>query len=174
MKPCGGGWLIGQDREKAAMARAIDVAKFLIRLAAAEDEPELMSHLRLQKLLYYVQGWSLAQRCQPMFGEHIEAWAHGPVVPVVWHAFKSFGPDAIPPDNIGLADGALTDEEGEYIAGVWEVYKPHSALSLRAMTHNEPPWRDARSGYGPNAICSAEITVDAMRTYFNTLNATAS
>src|SRR5688572_9971276 len=59
-------------------ASALDVARYLIQLAAAEDEPEELSHLRLQKLLYYVQGWSLAQRGEAMFPDRIEAWAHGP------------------------------------------------------------------------------------------------
>ena len=33
------------------MARAIDVANYLINLAAAEDEPQFLTHLQLQKLL---------------------------------------------------------------------------------------------------------------------------
>src|SRR5262249_50830431 len=62
----GAGAILG-PRGTCGVAQAIDVARYLIQLAAAEDEPELLSHLRLQKLLYYVQGWSLAQRRAPMF-----------------------------------------------------------------------------------------------------------
>ncbi len=40
-----------------AMAEAVDIARYLIKLAAAEPEPEYLSHMRLQKLLYYVQGY---------------------------------------------------------------------------------------------------------------------
>src|SRR5689334_12279943 len=71
-------------KRRNGKASAMDVAKFLIYLSACEDEPDYVSHLRLQKLLYYVQGWSLALRGKPMFVERIEAWAHGPVVKNVY------------------------------------------------------------------------------------------
>lgn len=63
------------------MASAYEVAQHLIRLAEFEEEPDYLTHLRLQKLLYYVQAWSMAMRSRPMFPERIEAWGHGPVVP---------------------------------------------------------------------------------------------
>lgn len=152
------------------MARAIDVAIYLIQLAAAEDEPEFLTHLRLQKLLYYVQGWSLAQRDVPMFPERIEAWAHGPVVPAVWQQFRDFGGAVISPETVSLDENTIDDEEGAYIASVWEVYKPHSALSLRAMTHRERPWVDAHAGYSPGEMCNVEITQDALRSFFTELD----
>jgi uncharacterized phage-associated protein len=150
------------------MARAIDVARYLIQLAAAEDEPDCLSPLRLQKLLYYAQGWSLANRGEPLFPERIEAWAHGPVVPDVWQAFRRYGYQSIPAEEgAALADDALTDEEREFIVEVWEAYKAYSATSLRSMTHRERPWLDARSGYAPGERCEREITRDALRGFFS-------
>src|SRR6476660_4904178 len=43
------------------------IAKYLLTLAETEDEPDPLTHLRLQKLMYYVQGWSLALRKRPAF-----------------------------------------------------------------------------------------------------------
>ena len=147
------------------MARAIDVARYLIRLASHEEEPDPLTHLRLQKLLYYVQGWSLAQRGCPMFEDRIEAWAHGPVVPAVYHTFKDFGFSFIP-DNEDPIEG-LSEEESGFIVSVWEAYKGYSASSLRQMTHDEPTWLDARQGLDPAERCEAEITHEAMRTFFS-------
>jgi uncharacterized phage-associated protein len=147
------------------MARAIDVAKFLLYLAANEDEPDFLSHLRLQKLLYYVQGWSLALRDRPMFDERIEAWANGPVVRALYSTFANYGFQPIPPEHFD--DGAeLTDEEAEFIVSVWESYKGFSASSLWKMTHLEPPWVEARNGYGPADRCDNPIGHDSMRQFF--------
>lgn len=147
------------------MAKAIEVARYLIYLAASQEEPDLLSPMRLQKLLYYVQGWSLALRGEPMFPERIEAWAHGPVVPVVYNGFRSYGDSSIATTNVPPPKN-LTHAERDFIDSVWDPYKDYSASSLRAMTHREEPWLDARRGYGPGERCSVEITHDAMRSFF--------
>jgi uncharacterized phage-associated protein len=146
-------------------AKAIDVAQYLIYLAASEPEPESLTHMRLQKLLYYVQGWSLALRNRPMFPERIEAWAHGPVVPNLYPRFADFGDKPISPEDM-LVSGRLSQRDREFIESVWEAYKAYSSSSLRAMTHDESPWRDARGKCGPADRCTNEITPAAMRKFF--------
>ncbi|HJZ56058.1 MAG TPA: type II toxin-antitoxin system antitoxin SocA domain-containing protein, partial [Gemmataceae bacterium] len=72
------------------MATAMDVARYLLQLAGRGDEPELMTQKRLYKLLYYVQGWTLAWYGRPMFADRIEAWREGPVPPDLYSQFKLF------------------------------------------------------------------------------------
>lgn len=152
------------------MAKAFDVANYLIYLAQSGDEPDYLTHLRLQKLLYYVQGWSLANRGKEMFPERIEAWAHGPVVKVLYPRFKEFEKNAFAfPDPAKIPEMELDDEEREFIGEVWEEYKPFAALKLREMTHQEPPWVNARKGFGPADRCDVEITKEAMAAYFGSL-----
>jgi uncharacterized phage-associated protein len=148
------------------MARAFDVAKCLIHLAATEDEPDFLTHLRLQKLLYYVQGWSLTLRKKAMFPEEIQAWAHGPVVVSVYPKFADFGNGPIDPTKVGRHEN-VTKTEAEFIAQVWDAYKGYSASSLREMTHREAPWRDARAGYRPADACKEVISHSAMRRFFS-------
>jgi uncharacterized phage-associated protein len=150
------------------MADAINVALFFLQLADAEDEPEKLSHLRLQKLLYYAQGWSLALRDTVLFSDRIEAWAHGPVVPSVYPSFASYGNGVIPVEVFPFdSEEELEKDDRELIEAVWNAYKPYSALSLREMTHKEPPWRDARGDSPPGERCKTEISVEAMKKYFS-------
>lgn len=157
------------------MARAIDVANDLIRLAAAEDEPQFLTHLQLQKLLYYVQGWSLAMRNTPMFSERIEAWAHGPVVRDVYPAFAAHGylpitsNFATTQDESGSSPHELEPEECELTRAVWESYKGFSASHLWSMTHSERPWIDARGDAAPADRCENEITIEALKEFFDKL-----
>lgn len=151
------------------MAKALDVAKYYIQLAEAEDEADQLSHLRLQKLLYYAQGWSLALRRKPLFEDKIEAWAHGPVVPSVYPSFANYKSDLIPPDHFELSKDALTEDECTLVQAVWDAYKKFSATSLREMTHGEPPWKDAYRNCEPGQKCQAEITKLAMKKYFSSL-----
>ena len=141
------------------MASAADVAKYLITRSQPE-EGDFVSNLKLQKLVYYAQGFSLALHDAPLFGDEIQAWEHGPVVPALYHRYKEHGATGIPVPMEFNPDEALSPAERSLLDEVWDVYGQFSAWKLRNMTHEEPPWRDTQSG--------AVISHDALRAYFAT------
>lgn len=124
---------------------------------------DLISNMKLQKLLYYCQGWHMAAFGRPLFSERIEAWEHGPVVPDIYHRFKHFGSQAIPPE---LADraraGSISFEARRVVDDVWDRYGEMHAARLRNKTHKERPWRDAFHSNRPDA----PITLEALRDFF--------
>jgi len=141
------------------MLSCFDVAKFFIALVD-EDSGDSISNLKLQKLVYYAQGFHLAMYGEPLFPERIFAWAHGPVVKELYHAYKQFGAKPIDLNqdfDAGIYDEGLQD----FLAEVNTVYGQFTASKLRNMTHNEPPWKDTPLG--------GEISHAAMRQYFKTL-----
>lgn len=142
------------------MADVFHVATYLISKANV-DEGDGMTHLKLQKLLYYCQGFAIIILGQPLFENKIEAWLHGPVVVDVYDQYKSFGGNIITVND--EVEIELTDDEKDLIDEVYSVYGQFSAWSLRNLTHNEPTWLNAE-----NKIDKI-ITVDAMQDYFSTL-----
>ncbi|MGA7027993.1 MAG: type II toxin-antitoxin system antitoxin SocA domain-containing protein, partial [Candidatus Acidiferrales bacterium] len=72
------------------MISCSDVARYFLALVD-EDAGDSLSNLKLQKLVYYAQGFHLALYGEPLFPEVIRAWRHGPVVPELYHALKQFG-----------------------------------------------------------------------------------
>ena len=140
------------------MASVYDVAKYILTLAD-EEVGDLISNLKLQKLVYYAQGFHLALFNEELFNERIEAWDHGPVVPPLYGEYKCYGAGAIPKSD-DFDSSSLTDEQKELINEVYEVYGQFSAWKLRNMTHDETPWRDT-----PN---SEIIEPSKMREYFLT------
>jgi uncharacterized phage-associated protein len=121
--------------------------------------------MRLQKLLYYAQGWHLASFTTPLFAERIEAWKYGPVVKEVYSRFAEFGYQAIPPSE-GADSDTLTEAQKSFIQAIWKQYGMLSATALRDMTHREAPWMDARKGLPAEARSDAEISQEAMRPFF--------
>lgn len=91
----------------------------------------LTGEMQAQKLLYYVQGWSLAWTGCPAFGDPIEAWQMGPVVRSVRHAWPTGNAHAVP------------DDVREIIDAVYEYYHRLSDTELARQTHAEPPWINA-------------------------------
>ena len=142
------------------MAKALDVAEYL--LSKADTTENDMTHMKLQKLLYYCQGFSLVLLGHPLFPEVIEAWLHGPVVPVVYQAFKRYGKAPLERTGLGAID-ALTSEEKALIDDVYFVYGGYSAAKLRNLTHSEAPWLNAE-GKADNTI-----TPKSMSAFFPTL-----
>ena len=136
---------------------AIDIANWILTLSEPE-EGDLMSNLRLQKLLYYTQGFSLAMYNKPIFNEDIEAWDYGPVVPVAYHHFKKYGSGHIPVE--GIKKIRLSIEEEDLIFEVWNAYGQFSASRLVEITHSEPPWLTTKK----NEVISHK----KMRAYFLT------
>lgn len=116
-----------------------NVAEYFLSLSD-EDAGDLVSNLKLQKLVYYAQGLHLAIYDEPLFPEPIEAWTHGPVVPELYHAYKAYGSGVIPsPENIDF--DIYTDQQQELLDDVYAVYGQFSAWKLRNMTHEEDPWK---------------------------------
>lgn len=125
---------------------ANEIAAYLLWLAAREneEEPGYLTPMQLQKLLYYVQGWSLAETKAPMFSDEIRAWANGPVVEAVYQQYKSFGKRPIV--DAPATPPQLAPQDEAIVRGVWDRYKAYSAFRLSDMTHEEMPWKKARSG----------------------------
>lgn len=143
---------------------ALQVARYLIRIAAADEDP--LTHLRLHKLLYYVQGWSLAMRNKELFSDSIQAWTYGPVVPAVWKRFQHYGSQVILPTDEPSSSSILDKEAKNFIERVWDTYKEFSALKLKEMTHREGPWKNARVGVPPGSSCTNTISPTSMKEYF--------
>lgn len=64
----------------------IDVANFFLS-AMDDDAGDLISNLKIQKLVYYAQGVHLAMFDTTLFDEEILAWEHGPVAKIQGQRF---------------------------------------------------------------------------------------
>jgi len=142
------------------MATAHDVAKYILGKCGA------MTAMKLQKLTYYSQAWSLVWDDESLFENRIEAWANGPVVTDLYNHHRGmFEVNSWPLgdiDNISVLNR-------ETIDAVLNAYANFSALELSNMTHGEKPWIDARAGLGINERGDSEITPDSMAEFYSTL-----
>lgn len=137
---------------------AIDIAKKIVCKTDVEHG-DTLSNLKLQKLLYYMQGFHLAFFDEPFFNESIEALTYGPVVPVVFQEFKRYKKRSINPDNYH-DDLVLTDDEQQMFDMVYSEYSRYSAVALMNMTHTEGPWKN----HGIGDV----ITNEELRAFFLT------
>lgn len=126
------------------MATIENVAKCFIHLDHLSEGNDGISNLKLQKLAYYAQGFYSAIYDKPLFDNDIYAWAHGPVIRDLYHAYKNHGGNPIPVPQ-DFEKNVLSQEEFDLIEEVYEVFGQYSAWKLRNMTHEESPWRNHES-----------------------------
>ncbi len=143
------------------MLTCFDVADYLLA-QTDESSGDLISNLKLQKLVYYAQGVHLAVFDRPLFAEPIEAWTHGPVVPVLYRRYKDSGSGPIsPPTDVDFTKFDV--DAREILDEVYSVYGQFSAWKLREMTHSEKPWVEANLNTRSNVI-----THEALAAFFKT------
>lgn len=145
------------------MASPVAVANWFINALTDQESGELVTHLKVQKLLYFAQAWHIMVVGRTLFDEDMQAWAHGPVVPSVWHAFKDHGWNPLPTG--GSAEG-IDEDSISVLEQVRDAYGTYSAKKLEAITHSERPWIDARGGRAPEARCEEIIPKEAIHAYY--------
>jgi len=127
------------------------------------DAGDTISPLKLQKLLYYAQAWSLAIFDRVLFEEDFEAWTHGPAIPSIYREYKQFAYDNIPHSNSKIK---LDKEVEGLLDDIWAVYGERSAKYLENMTHSEKPWIETRGRLSLEAKCERIISKNLMKNFY--------
>ena len=146
-----------------------DIAKYF--LAQAINDGELISPLKMQKLVYYAYVWYLVKTKQKLFDEPIEAWPMGPVTPSLYSELKQYGSAPIPEEFLGgqkELDVVFDKLKGqqELLRKVYEKYDSLTAFELVMLTHNEKPWLEARKGLKPTEQSTHSISDKDILSYY--------
>lgn len=140
--------------------RVFDVAAYIL------EKKGTLSTMKLQKLVYYTQAWSLVWDEKPLFQEDVEAWANGPVVRDLFYYHR--GRYEI--DTVEIGNPRLLDQEQrETVDAVLDYYGDKTAQWLIELTHREAPWIQAREGLPPLERGNRVIPLDAMAFYYSSL-----
>jgi uncharacterized phage-associated protein len=123
--------------------------------------------MKLQKLCYYAQAWSLVWDDSPLFNEDFQAWANGPVCPELF--YKTKGKYSVSAEDETGGEGDLSDGQQDTINRTSEYYGVHDAQWLSQLTHMEDPWNMARIGVPAGAGCTNVITKESMALYYGGL-----
>ncbi len=100
---------------------------------------EYITPLKIQKLLYYIQGLSAIIFDKPAFNDDICAWSYGPVVECVYKNYKGRAPISSSKDDIKISAGL-----DKIIDIVISSYGQIEAGNLIDLTHSEEPWKNTK------------------------------
>lgn len=140
------------------------IALFFLELGYSEGIE--ITHMKLQKLIYFAHGWCLAIVGEPLIQESIEAWPYGPVIGNLYQWLKQFGAGPIKIEELSINTDlriSLLELKKDHVIvqllnRVWSVYKDYDAIKLSKMTHlPSSPWATVREKYPPKKF---NITID--------------
>jgi len=129
------------------------VAKYF--LVKAREDGELISPLKMQKLVYYAYAWFLVKKNERLFKEGIQAWPNGPVIPSLYQELKKYGSNPINSEEFTGIDSQVNSDKfiatipEEILSVLDEVYSKYMVFTpfeLVMLTHSEKPWNEARKG----------------------------
>ncbi len=134
------------------------------------------SHLKLQKLLYYVQGYHLAYFNAPIISDDFQAWVHWPVSRKLFATLKdksllyaelkySVSPSSTetPLDKLKKV---LTLDQISLVDNVLSMLGKYSGIELEEFTHWEEPWLTARKWMSPADPCDHIISKESIKVFF--------
>lgn len=121
--------------------RVLGLAEYVIRRAAEQEC--VITNLKLQKTLYYIQGYTLRCFGEPAFDSEIQNWQYGPVVPAVYFAYSSYGSS---PLEVNYSNKLEVIPIGHKILfdKVIDACLQYTARDLVQKTHEELPWRNTK------------------------------
>jgi uncharacterized phage-associated protein len=125
------------------MYDAVLIANKFVELSIKENN--LLTNMKLQKLVYIANGVSLAVNDEPLIIQQVEVWPYGPVISSVYHTYKGFGNTKIllPQPVLGITD--LDNNAKIVFNDAWKIGGDISAIRLSNWTHNrDSPWSRAR------------------------------
>ena len=125
------------------------VAEQVLWLRASQET----TPMHVIKLAYLCHGWMLGIHARSLLSEPVEAWRYGPVVPSIYHRYKSFRADAIDTELVDRSRD-FDDDQKNIMLGVVEAYREYEAWMLSSITHKQgTPWEKTyRRGHGEGAI----------------------
>lgn len=126
------------------------VANFF--LSKGLEEGVDITHLKLQKLVYYAYAWWAGNYDNYLFVDEIEAWPHGPVVRELYIEFHDAGREPIrrlaQHYDYTTREGSIPKvpaDDAPKLMSIWNAYKKLSGIQLSNMTHMAgEPWDEVR------------------------------
>ena len=141
-----------------------DVALYIL------GQTKTITVIRLQRLVYYSQAWSLVWDEELLFNESIEAWAGGPIVRILYEAHK--GKFKISAKDIKKGGPSrLTKNQKDTVDRVLDFYKKRKTQWLTDLVRMEEPWKITRdrAKLGSGERGSAIIKLFDMHEYYSRL-----
>lgn len=129
------------------MYDAHEIASYVINWCHAHNI--LITNLKLQKLLYFIQGENCRIRHTRLISDDFYAWQLGPVIPNVYYEFAGYSSSALPKQQCSVF---LSSEELSIVNQILLKYASKSTWDLVDISHSQDPWKYNHQVFGDRSL----------------------
>lgn len=118
------------------MYDALTIAMYIINKCFEEGAP--VTNLRLQKLLYFIQGRNYMIQGNDLIAEDFFAWPYGPVIPEIYFKYCGY---AGAPIRRHYDISSIEDNDRNVIDETIDILMPFDDWTLVRLSHEvDAPW----------------------------------
>lgn len=151
-----------------------EIANFT--LDYSEEKQLSITIMTLLKIIYFAHGWNFIRSDTPLIKEPFEAWENGPVVRVVWEAFRGQGSARIITrakrldpltQRKSIVPYEIAEETADFIRFIIDTYGKYTAFQLSNMTHEQgSPWDRVWNAPNGKVRAGMFITNEEIKKFF--------
>lgn len=116
-----------------------------------------ITNLKLQKLLYFVQGEYSREKGTQLISDDFYAWQLGPVVPVVYSEYSIFSSSTLPAQKQVVS---FSTEDARVIDTILQKYAYCTTWNLVELSHQQDPWKYQHEIFGDKALIPYKSIAD--------------
>lgn len=124
-----------------------------------------VSSMKLQKLVFYSDAYHLVHTGEPLFPDEFEGWVNGPVCKKLYRAHQ--GKFLVRPGELPRSGQPLLIPERASVCRAVECLGGLSGEQLSALTHEEGPWKESRTGLSERDRGGAVIPKETVRQFYS-------
>lgn len=146
-----------KEERSVRMYKAIDIASYVINWCNDNNIP--VTNLKLQKLLYFLQGEVYHSTSERLIDDDFYAWQLGPVVPNVYYSYAMYSSLPLPDQTINIE---IPEHEKNTINNILNKYARKSTWNLVDLSHEQDPWKYNYQIFGDKSL----IPYQSIKDYF--------
>ena len=135
---------------------AEDVANYIIGYCGSKG----ITHLVLQKILYFVAGEFFKYDGRDILSPEFHAWKLGPVIPSIYETFCIYGESRLRPSSQNPPE--IREDDQKIINTVVDYWIEKPVWTIVGKAHETDPWKDTYTDFGR----WSRISKASMKRYF--------
>lgn len=116
-----------------------------------------ITNLRLQKLLYFIQGENIRLNHSRLIKEDFYAWRLGPVIPSVYDEYCIYSSFSIPRSVAKSMPKDFSESERFAMEMALRKYSSYTTWELVDISHSQAPWKYSFQIFGDKTLIPYKI-----------------
>ena len=144
------------------------LAEYILQLADEQCIKDI-NQMKLQKLLYFIEGLHLGRCGKPLLDSEFVAWKHGPVIESLYQDLKQYKAKTLKKGMLRENPTKIDPQDKENIRIYFDAFKDTTPWELRELSHRIGPWKDIYVPYIAGLVIPQHMMEEQFKQFLDSL-----